>query len=174
MQVQFDLIAAATSAHYDSFKHLLLEYASTDLADAHNSSIWADIAQLPGRYAAPSGLVLLAYRGSELAGCAAFVASIQTGLAEIKRVYVRAAFRAQGLARRLTLALLEQAPLASYQRVGICTWSHNTAALALYQSLGFMPIESFRAPDKAHLIFLGLPLGQANQHPANPRQTGAF
>ena len=41
--------------------------------------------------------------------------------------------------------------------------SVNTLALALYQQLGFVPIGSFREPSKAHLIFLGLPLGQPNQ-----------
>ena len=174
MQVQFDLIAAATSAHYDSFKHLLVEYAHTDLADAKHSSIWADLAQLPGRYAPPSGLTLLAGVGDQVVACGAFVATAQPGLAEIKRVYIRPGFRRQGLARILTLALLEQARSASYQTVGICTWSHNTAALALYQTLGFAPIACFRESDKAHLIFLGMPLGPASQHPANPRHSDAL
>lgn len=41
----------------------------------------------------------------------------------------------------------------------------SQTALALYQALGFVPIESFREPDKAHLIFLGLPLAQLKFRP---------
>jgi len=158
----FQLLSATESTHYDSFKTLLQEYAERDLADPTHSSIWRDMAQLPGRYAPPHGQVLLAYRDGELVGCGAFVATPTLALAEIKRVYVRPAYRRQGLARLLTLALAEQARQCAFQMAGVCTWPHNTAALTLYQQLGFVPIASFREPDKAHLVFLGLPLAQAD------------
>lgn len=160
-----ELLKATEPEHYERFKKLLREYAEHDLADPKQSSIWRDMAQLPGRYAPPHGLVLLAYRDGELAGCGALVASLTPSLAEIKRIYIRHHFRRQGLARVLTLALAEQAHLLAFQTAGICTWAHNTAALALYQDLGFMPIESFREPNKAHLIFLGLPLAQLKSRP---------
>jgi len=163
MQALFKLTSISTPADYEIFKGLLLEYAGRDLDDPQNSTIWKDIEQLPGRYAAPDGAVLLATLGDELAGCGAFAATVHSGIAEIKRVYVRNSFRRQGLARALTLALVEQARQSGYQTAAICTWPHNTLALALYQELGFVPIASFREPSKAHLIFLGLPLGQPNQ-----------
>ncbi|MEO8121636.1 MAG: GNAT family N-acetyltransferase [Rhodoferax sp.] len=162
MQALFKLTSISTPADYEIFKGLLLEYAGRDLDDPKNSTIWKDIEQLPGRYAAPQGAVLLATVGDELAGCGAYVAAVHTGIAEIKRVYVRDSFRRQGLARALTQALINQARLSGYQTAAICTWPHNTLALALYQELGFVPIDSFREPSKAHLIFLGLPLGQPN------------
>ncbi len=163
MQTLFTLTPVSTPADYEIFKGLLLEYAGRDLDDPKGSTIWKDIEQLPGRYAAPAGAVLLATAGDELAGCGAYVAARPTGIAEIKRVYVRDGFRRQGLARTLTLALVEQARQSGYRTAAVCTWPHNTLALALYQQLGFVPIESFREPAKAHLIFLGLPLGQPPQ-----------
>jgi len=156
----FQLVSASDPAHYDSFKALLLEYAERDLVDPQHSSIWRDMAQLPGRYAPPHGRVLLAYRDGELAGCGAFVTTQTPALAEIKRVYVRPACRRQGLARTLTLALAAQARLCAYQTAGICTWADNTSALTLYQHLGFTPMASFREPERSHLIFMGLPLVQ--------------
>jgi len=158
MPSPFHFVAAIHEAHFEAFKTLLHEYASHDLDDACHSTIWSDLAQLPGRYAPPSGLALLAYQGQSLAGCGAFVAASTWGMAEIKRVYVRPTFRRQGLARMLTQALLARAQQSAYQTAAICTWPHNTQALALYQNLGFTPIPSFREPDKAHLTFLGLPL----------------
>ncbi|MDO8248965.1 MAG: GNAT family N-acetyltransferase [Rhodoferax sp.] len=163
MQALFKLTSISAPADYEIFKGLLLEYAARDLDDPKNSTIWKDIEQLPGRYAAPEGAVLLATIGDELAGCGAFAATAHRGIAEIKRVFVRNGFRRQGLARALTLALVNQARQSGYHTAAICTWPHNTLALALYQQLGFVPIASFREPSKAHLTFLGLPLGQSNQ-----------
>jgi len=162
LATRFELRKATEPAHFERFKELLQDYAGHDLADPQHSSIWRDMAQLPGRYAPPQGQVLLAYRDGELAGCGAFVTSLEPSLAEIKRVYVRPAFRRQGLARVLTLALAEQAGQKAFQTAGICTWPDNSAALALYQQLGFVPISSFREADKSHLVFLGLPLRQPN------------
>jgi putative acetyltransferase len=163
MQALFQLTNVSTPADYEIFKSLLLEYAARDLDDPKNSTIWKDIEQLPGRYAAPVGAVVLATVGGELAGCGAYTATAHSGIAEIKRVYVRDGFRRQGLARALTQALISRARQAGYATAAICTWPHNTQALALYQQLGFVPISSFREPSKAHLVFLGLPLGPTRQ-----------
>ena len=163
MQALFKLTPISTPADYEIFKGLLPEYAERDIADPQNSSIWKDIEQLPGRYAAPEGAMVLATVGNEQAGCGAFAATAHSGIAEIKRVYVRDGFRRQGLARALTQALVNQARQSGYHTAAICTWPHNTLALALYQQLGFVPIASFREHSKAHLIFLGLQLGQSIQ-----------
>jgi putative acetyltransferase len=162
MRPAFTLTPLTTPADYDLFKDLLLEYAGRDLDDAGNSSIWSDIAQLPGRYAQPAGGGLLVRVNGNLAGCGAFTASAQPGLAEIKRLYVRAEFRRQGLARALTEALVQQLRQLGYQSAAICTWAHNTQALALYRQLGFTPVPCFRESAKAHLLFLGLPLGSTD------------
>jgi len=165
MSGHFHLIPATTPAHFDDFKALLHEYATHDLDDTCNSTIWHDMAHLPGRYAQPGSLVLLAYQGMALAGCGAFVATSQAGLTEFKRVCVRPAYRRQGLALALTQALIDQARQQAWTTAAICTWPHNTQALALYQQLGFEPIPNFREADKAHLAFLGLPLIETVQLP---------
>jgi len=167
MHSPFKLTSLSTPADYEIFKGLLLEYAQRDLDEPQNSTIWQDIEQLPGRYTAPGGGGLLAHVDNELAACGAFVATAQSGLAEIKRVYVRNSFRRRGLARALTQALIEQARQSGYQSAAISTWPHNTQALALYRELGFVPISPFKAHAHAQLIFLGLPLGEPI-HDKNP------
>ncbi len=163
MPALFNLTVVSSPAGYEIFKGLLLEYAGRDLAEPQQSTIWKDIEQLPGRYAAPEGAALLATVGGELAGCGALTATTHSGIAEIKRVYVRDGFRRLGLARALTHALVQQARQSGYRTAAVCTWPHNTQALALYQQMGFETIASFREPSKAHLIFLGLPLGPSSQ-----------
>lgn len=150
-------------ADFEIFKTLLLEYAARDLSNVQNSTIWKDIEQLPGRYAAPLGSVVLGYANEVLAGCGAIVPSAHQGIAEIKRVYVRDGFRRRGMARALTQVLTSRARQAGYHTAAICTWPHNTQALALYQQQGFMPIAPFRDLTHAQFIFLGLPLGQTVQ-----------
>ena len=155
-----------SGAHgFGTFKELLLEYGRRDLADAQHSSIWQDIELLPGRYAAPRGCVLLAHWDTELAGCGAFVPSAKPGMAEIKRVYVRPAYRQRGIARALTVQLLARAQSALYRSAAISTWSDNTAALPLYRQLGFAPIAQFKEHASERLIYLGLDLLPAVQVP---------
>ena len=144
---------------YEVFNQLLLEYAATDLADAANSSIWQDLEALSQRYGAPRGAAMLAYVGDTLAACGAVTDTAQPGVAEIKRIYVRSAWRHQGLARRLTQQLMAQAQRMGYHTAAISTWPENTLALALYQSLGFEPVAPFKSHTHAQLVFLGLPLG---------------
>ncbi len=154
----FALQEVSSEAEFDVFKELLEEYARTDLADPKNSTIWADIAQLPGRYANPDGAAWLAWEGCELAGCGAFCATASDGMAEIKRVYVRRAFRRRGLARHMTQTLLATACGNGYQTAAISTWPDNLGALALYKQLGFQPIDPFKQHSHDALIFLGLPI----------------
>ena len=160
---RFVLRPVTTPQDYAVFKDLLHEYAARDLADAANSTIWQDLQDLPGRYGPPQGAALLAYAGDGLVGCGALAATRQPGVAEIKRIYVRTAFRRQGLARTLTERLVAQARVMGYDVAAISTWPDNTQALALYRDLGFVPIEPFKIHTHAQLVFLGVPLAaQAN------------
>ncbi len=160
----FTLKPVSGSPDYDVLKALLLEYAARDLDDSKNSSIWQDLTHLPERYGTPTGAALLAHCGNALAGCGAFAATAHPGVAEIKRVYVRAVFRRQGLARALTQALVARAKECGYDTAAISTWPHNKEALALYQQLGFVPIAPFKKHTHAQLVFLGLALGPAQQN----------
>ncbi|WP_251140378.1 N-acetyltransferase [Rhodoferax sp. U11-2br] len=157
----FTLRSVTTAEDYALFGQLLKEYADKDLADAANSSIWKDLEALPERYGPPHGAALLAYAGDTLAGCGALTSTQHTGVAEVKRIYVREAFRRQGLARTLTQQLMAQAQDLGYHTAAISTWPENTQALALYQQLGFEPIAPFKVHPYAQLVFLGVPLSPA-------------
>ena len=149
------LTPATQPAQYDLFTGLITEYAHTDLADAQNSSIWKDLQSIPGRYAPPKGGVLLAYWANELAGCAAFAPTTHAGLAEMKRVYVKPAFRRYGMARALAQAIIIAAQQAGYEHIAISTWGHNARAIALYHQLGFSPVPPFKDHASQGLVYLG-------------------
>jgi mycothiol synthase len=64
------------------------------------------------------------------------------GSAEIEPVGLLPAYRGRGLGRLLMLAGLHRARQQGASRVWIGAWQANTAALALYEQLGFRPAES--------------------------------
>ena len=59
---------------------------------------------------------------------------------EMKRLYVRRAFRGQGIGRILVETILEQARLAEYSSLLLDTLSDMETAHALYADLGFIEI----------------------------------
>jgi putative acetyltransferase len=62
------------------------------------------------------------------------------GVAEIKRMFVRPAYRGRGIARQLVVALEEEALAAGRLILRLETGTYLPAALALYRSAGYLPI----------------------------------
>lgn len=97
-----------------------------------------EIAALPGKYAAPRGLLLLAWRDGRAVGCAAF-REIDATTCEMKRVYVRPEARGLNVGRQLVERLLHDAKAAGYARMCLDVLPEFVAARKLYASLGFAP-----------------------------------
>ena len=150
-----DLRALASAADWAAFEALLRRYAATDLDQPATSSIWNDLADLPARYGAPTGGVVLAWSGAEAVGCGAFAATREAGLCEVKRFYLLPAWRGRGLGRALVNAVLRQARAAGYARAGLSTWNHNESGLALYRALGFATVPPFKTHPNPDLVYLG-------------------
>ena len=102
----------------------------------------AELAGLPGAYAPPAGRLLVADLDGELAGCVA-LRPHTPGVCELKRLYVRPAFRGHGLGRRLLEALLAEAVAAGYREAVFDTLESMTEALALYRAFAFEPTEAY-------------------------------
>jgi len=93
-------------------------------------------------YAAPRGVLLLAEIEGLPGGCAA-VRPLGDDICELKRVYVRAAYRGAGLGRLLTETALEAAREMGYSRIRLDTLPQMAAARRLYETLGFRDIEPY-------------------------------
>jgi GNAT superfamily N-acetyltransferase len=100
----------------------------------------SELDSLPGDYAAPRGALLLALIEGQVAGCCALrpIDNVDyANAAEMKRLYVRKAFRGFGLGRQLAEAILDAARAAGYHSVLLDTLDEMEAARQLYAELGF-------------------------------------
>jgi len=103
----------------------------------------AELANLPGAYAEPRGTLLLARIDGRLAG-AVGLRPLETGTCEMKRLYVRPGFRGTGVGRALAQAVVAAAEARGYERMRLDTVPSMVGAIALYRSMGFVDIPSYR------------------------------
>ncbi|MFM8589843.1 GNAT family N-acetyltransferase [Limnohabitans sp.] len=130
----------------DEARTLFLEYAQSLGIDLNFQAFDAELAALPGDYATPRGALLLAWVDGALAGCCALRPLDSTdypNAAEMKRLFVRKAFRGFGLGRQLAERILDEARRAGYSCVLLDTLDDMEAARALYQDLGFEEIPPY-------------------------------
>jgi GNAT superfamily N-acetyltransferase len=113
--------------------------------------------RLPGEFAAPAGLLLLALRNGEAAGTIA-VRPLREDACEAKRLYVPARFRGEGLGRRLLQEAIEQAGAAGYQAMYGDTLPSMTEAARLYETLGFERVDAYTEDPTPGAIYLKLVL----------------
>lgn len=140
------LVTARTDEQIEGARALFREYAEQLGVDLGFQDFQAELASLPGDYQAPRGTLLLALVDGELAGCCALRAIDDVdypNAAEMKRLYVRKAFRGFGLGRQLAEAILEAAIQLGYSRVLLDTLDDMESARALYADLGFIEIPPY-------------------------------
>ena len=165
------IVRAVTAAQMDQVRELISEYYDQTL---HHERVDQDfvrkglefqrvqpeLEELPGEYGPPDGRLLLAFVEGDLAGCVA-LRKIRQGACEMKRLYLRPAFRGRGLGRALAEAIIAEARDMGYVKMYLDTGKFMRAAPALYRSLGFLDTKPFYdAPQfiLEHIDFMELDL----------------
>jgi ribosomal protein S18 acetylase RimI-like enzyme len=152
---------AEAPAALEGPRELFSEYARSLDVDLCFQSFDAELRNLPGDYAAPRGTLLICTVNGQPAGCVALrpLDSVDYANAcEMKRLYVRPAFRGMSLGRRLAEALMEAARQADYDSVLLDTLDDMEAARGLYEDLGFVEVPPYYFNPIAGAHYLRAPL----------------
>jgi GNAT superfamily N-acetyltransferase len=153
-----DVIQAQGDAEIEQARALFGEYAAWLQISLCFQDFDRELAELPGAYAPPTGRLFLAVENEQVAGCVA-LRRIDPETAELKRLFVRPAFRGRGLGRTLTEASIAAAREIGYQRLRLDTLPDRMdQAVRLYSELGFAEIRPYYDSPVAGTRFMELKL----------------
>ena len=155
-----DIRAARFPEDLNEVRSLFDEYSASLGIDLSFQGFDVEVATLPGKYAAPDGRLLLAWRDAEAVGCVA-LRPLEGNSCEMKRLYVRPQARGQQLGRRLAERVCQDAREAGYSRICLDTLATMELAQQLYRSLGFEPIPPYVFNPVPGTQFLALDLSAA-------------
>lgn len=136
------IVIAETTTQLEQVRQLLLEYAEWRKFDVALGKFDQELDNLPGEYASPKGVLLLATYEEKPAGCVALQV-IDTKICEMKRMYVSPDFRGNKIGQQLIHVLINKAKQMEYETMRLDTHPMMTYAQTLYQSIGFREIERY-------------------------------
>jgi putative acetyltransferase len=148
---------ALTPQHMALSRALFQEYVAWLGIDLSFQGFPAELAGLPGLYVPPRGRLLLALADGEAAGCVA-LRPLGDGVCEMKRLFVRPAFRGQRLGKRLAQGVIAEAREAGYTMMRLDTLPAMQGAIRLYETLGFIRCAAYYETPLPDTIFMELRL----------------
>lgn len=161
--VRVELRPVCTPEEIEAARVAMREYAAQLGVDLCFQGFEAELASLPGQYAAPAGALLLARVDGQVAGCGGMRPLPEVDYpdaCEMKRLYVRPAFRGHGLGRLIAQALMDHALQAGYSTMLLDTLDEMEAARGLYQTLGFIEVPPYYFNPIAGAHYLKADLGR--------------
>lgn len=137
----------------DEVRRLFSEYAASLAIDLDFQNFDLELQQLPGKYALPGGRIFLAESGGKTAGCVA-LRPFDEGRCEMKRLFVRDAFRGLGIGKALALKVVEEGKSMGYRSMLLDSLESMPEAVALYTKMGFARIGAYCHNPQPDAVFM--------------------
>ena len=150
-------LQAASEADIPEVQRLFREYSAWVGVDLSFQDFDRELAQLPGDYVPPGGVLLVARVEGRIAGCVA-AHQWRADVCEMKRLFVRDSFRGAGCGRALVEGIIAWARTAGYRSVLLDTLPVMDQAQRLYIHLGFREVPPYRMNPVPGARFLQLDL----------------
>ncbi len=148
------IIQAETSEQIEETRRLFREYEAWLGVDLCFQSFETELANLPDKYAPPTGRLFLAVINEKVAGCIA-LRKIDDETCEMKRLFVREDFRGFGLGKTLIEKLFAEAKKIGYKRMRLDTLPDKMPkAVELYRSYGFQEIAPYYENPYKETLFM--------------------
>ncbi len=153
-----EIVQAHTSEEIERVRELFEEYVAWLGINLCFQNYDKELAELPGEYAPPNGRLLLAVVDGLIVGCVA-LRSLDNGVCEMKRLFVRPGYRGQRLGWELVESIVEEAREIGYERMRLDTLPGKMdQAITMYRALGFREIAPYYNNPVVGAVFMELML----------------
>ena len=136
-----ELAVAATQEDFREARALLREYGATIMGTVYAEGFEEECNTVDSTFGPPAGRFLLLRIGNHSTGCVGLQTGA-SGVMEMKRLFVRPAYRRRGLGRRLVKVAVAMAREMGSPSLRLHTLPAMVAARRLYRSMGFVPMAS--------------------------------
>lgn len=165
---------ARSAQDLEATAQLFAAYADSLGLDLSFQEFDNELNSLPGKYAPPTGEILLARNGNGTAvGCVAVRPLSPPDCCEMKRLYILPAGRGLGVGKKLLHEILDIAASLGYNEIKLDTLPSMSQAISLYESAGFSPTTPYYKTPLSGTNFLARQL-QTSSATAHPTEASAI
>ncbi len=145
---------ASDVAALETVQQLFLEYADELQENLCFQSFDAELKDPLKKYGPPRGVLFIAYWNEAPAGCIALQPLKEEGVCEMKRLYVKPAFRKYGIGRSLVEQLITESYQLGYTEMRLDTLERLKPAISLYKSLGFENTQAYNENPLSGVVYM--------------------
>ena len=145
---------ASDVAALETVRQLFLEYADELQENLCFQSFDAELKDPLKKYGPPRGALFIAYWNEEPAGCIALQPLKEEGVCEMKRLYVKPAFRKYGIGRSLVEQLITESYQLGYTEMRLDTLERLKPAISLYKNLGFENTQAYNENPLSGVVYM--------------------
>jgi len=140
----------------NQIRELFREYQQALGEDLCFQSFEAELENPLKKYDLNKGAMLLAYHENEVCGCIALQSldDKEKAVCEMKRLYVRPAFRKLGIGKLLVDKILEVAREKGYKKMKLDTLKRLEAAIDLYKTYGFTTTQPYYQNPLGDVVYM--------------------
>ena len=144
---------ADSTREFQDGKKLFLQYATSLNIDLSFQNFEDELKTIDQQYNKPGGALIIVYNGNEPIGCAG-LRKIDAETAELKRMFVLAAYNGKGIGKKMLGSIIDIARELNYKKLRLDTLPDMIQAQRLYRSSGFIEIAPYRYNPVKQALFM--------------------